>query len=114
MTIQDAASEALSAVSRRHDVSPLLPKWIMAVREGTNFIARRGWATALGYVSLTDYTEVLVVLSEISERETDVEVKRNAVKSIGAIFARLDNFKGAFLRHYANEILLWCHGYGLL
>jgi hypothetical protein len=113
-TIQDAASEALSALSRRHDVSTLLPKWIIAVREGTNFVARRGWAAALGFVSLTDYIDVLTLLTEISERETDVEVKRNAVKSIGAIFTRSDNLKGTFLRGYADEILLWCRGYGHL
>jgi hypothetical protein len=86
----------------------------MAVRAGTNFIARRGWATALGFVSLADYIEVLTLLTEVSEQETDVEVKRNAVKSIGAIFSRLDNLQGTVFRNYADEILRWCRVHGLL
>jgi hypothetical protein len=106
-TIQDAASEALGALSKRHDVSSLVPKWIKAVRESSNFTARRGWAATLGHVSLSDYVGILELLSEVAESEADVEVKRNAVKSIGTIFSRLVAIQSTLPYEYSDEMRLW-------
>jgi hypothetical protein len=105
--IQDTASDALGALSKQHDISSLVPKWIKAVRESSNFTARRGFASALGHVSLSDYADVLELLSEVAENEADVEVKRNAVKSIGAIFSRLVTMPSTFPYEYADEMRLW-------
>lgn len=104
--IQDTACEALGALSIRYEVSSLEPEWVKAVRESSNFTARRGWAAALGHVSLSNYVGVLELLSEVAEDEADVEVKRNAVKSIGAIFSRLVTIHGIFPHEYADEMLL--------
>jgi tubulin-specific chaperone D len=45
---------------------------------------------ALGWINVSDAGEILHVLDEIIETEKDVEVKRNAVKSIDLIFSRYE------------------------
>lgn len=47
---------------------------------------------ALGWIFVSDYGDILEVLCVIIENEKDIEVKRNAVQSIGLIFSRINTF----------------------
>jgi hypothetical protein len=93
-TVQQAASEALGSLSTRYNVAPLLPKWANHLKSKSNFVLRRGWAAALGYVYLSEYNFVLELLCHTLENETDVETKRNAAKSVGRIFERVTDVEG--------------------
>ena len=96
-TVQQAASEALGSLSNRFDMSNNLPKWLGNLRSKSTFTVRRGWATALGHQRVKDYTSVLSKLCDAIEKDWDIEVKRNAIKSIGMIFLREDEIKGMSL-----------------
>ena len=104
-TLQEAASEALGSLSKRFDVSNHLRKWLGHLQGKSSFIVRRGWATALGYVRLSEYNDILEVLRSVVENDADVEVKRNSIKSIGLIFSGITAFQGTTRWNYADEIL---------
>lgn len=48
----------------------------------------------MGYIRSSEYNEILSVLCDTIELDGDVEVKRNAVNSIGLIFSRITEFHG--------------------
>jgi hypothetical protein len=93
-TVQHAASEAFGSLSCRFDISNNLPKWLGNLRSKSTFTLRRGWATALGHLRVKEYTSVLSKLCNAIEKDGDIEVKRNAIKSIGMVFSREDETEG--------------------
>jgi hypothetical protein len=92
--IQQAASEALGALSQRYDISPFFPKWSGNLSAKTNFILRRGWALAFGYLHLSCYDDILELLCNTIENENDIETKRNAIKSVRLIFSKAPSVNG--------------------
>jgi len=93
-TVQQASAEALGSLSIRFDISNNLQKWFGNLQPKSTFIVRRGWAVALGYLRLHEYYTVLSKLWHTIENDGDVEVKRNAIGSIGMIFPRMNTFEG--------------------
>jgi len=105
-SVQEAASDALGSLSNRFAVSDNLQKWLANLRSKSTFTVRRGWATALGHVRIKGYTNVLLKLCDAIEKDGDIEVKRNATKSVGMIFSREDEVEGTSLCNYIDEIVL--------
>ena len=54
---------------------------------------------AFGYVQFSSYDEALDILFNTIEKDGDVEVRRNAIKSVGSIFSRHKSMNGTFLRY---------------
>jgi hypothetical protein len=96
-SVQQAASEALGSLSNRFDMSNNLLKWLENLRSKSTFTVRRGWATALGHIRVNESTSVLSKLCDAIEKDGDIEVKRNAIKSFGMIFSREDKIEGTSL-----------------
>jgi len=71
-----------------------MSKWFRNLQGNGSFIVRRGWTLALGYIYSVQYQDVLSVLCDTVETETDIEAKRNAVKSLGMILSRAENVDG--------------------
>lgn len=105
--LQDAASEALGSLSNRFDISYDLPKWLGNLQGKLSFTVRRGWATALGHVRLSQYDDILEILCGVIANDADVEVKRNSVKSIGLLFSKITTFQGTPFWDCSNETLCW-------
>jgi hypothetical protein len=95
--VQQVASEAIGALSKRTDLSPYLEKWIENISKRGTFVVRRGWSMALGYISLPDYNRVLSALCDTIENDIDIETKRNSIMSINLIFSKMEICKGIFL-----------------
>lgn len=83
-----------------------MSKWFRNLKGNCSFIVRRGWTLALGYIYLAQYRDVLSVLCDTVEKETDIEAKRNAVKSLGMILSRAENVDGTISAKQSNEAAL--------
>ena len=103
-TVQQTASEALSSLSNRFDISGRLQTWLGNINRKTTFTVRRGWTIALGYVHIPEYRPVLSALCDTVGNDIDVEAKRNALKSIGLIFSKLETFAGSFFLYVVDEM----------
>ena len=88
---QQTAAEALGAMGQTGiPLTPKVDKWLSNLGGKATFIMRRGWATAFGYVLSGKIEEIISALCDTIERDVDVEVRRNAVQSIGLIATRQD------------------------
>lgn len=90
-TVQQAASQALESVSARSDLTPYVKKWYGLLETKTGFILRRGWALAFGYLHLSSYEDTFSTLCTTIQNDVDIEVRRNAIKSVGLILSRVAN-----------------------
>ena len=93
-TVQEAASKALGSLSCRFDLSDNLPRWMGNLSSKSTFTVRRGWATTLGHLRVVDYTNVVSKLCDAIQKDGDIEVKRNAIQSVGLVLTRENRIIG--------------------
>ena len=98
-TVQQAASQALGSVSARYDLAPYMQNWYGLLETKTGYILRRGWALAFGYLHLSSYNDIFSTLCTTIQNDVDIEVRRNAVKSIGSILSRVTNVQSITFLH---------------